>query len=175
MERLNKGNFYRILFPSVVELIFSQLFSMVDSVMVEHIPDSTVAVAALSLCGSPINLIICVMNAFLSALPPLWHGITARKTKKKCTNQSLSIQNNAWISAYFRIGTGRNGIQMVPQRRPICTNVRNDYFLRQRSLEKIRRNQEIKYTSDSSEPEVFSFMSKCKLILIPYKYTYEES
>lgn len=83
MERLNKGNFYRILFPSVVELIFSQLFSMVDSVMVEHIPDSTVAVAALSLCGSPINLIICVINAFFidTTAVVAWHYGAENKEK----------------------------------------------------------------------------------------------
>ncbi len=94
MERLNKGNFYRILFPSVVELIFSQLFSMVDSIMVGHIPNSTVAVAALSLCGSPINLIICVMSAFFIGTTAVvaWHFGAGNKEKMyETAHQSLML------------------------------------------------------------------------------------
>lgn len=64
MVKADSKIFYKILFPTVVEMIFNQLFMMVDNVMVGHIPDSTIAVAAVSLCSSPINLVLCVMSAF---------------------------------------------------------------------------------------------------------------
>lgn len=94
MERINKQRFYGILFPSVVELIFSQLFALVDNIMVGHIPDSTVAVAALSLCQSPINLVVCVMNAFFIGTTAVvaWHCGTREKEKmSEAAHQSLML------------------------------------------------------------------------------------
>ena len=48
----------------MVEVLFIQCFNFADKVMIGHIPDSTTAVAALSFCGPPINLTLCVMSAF---------------------------------------------------------------------------------------------------------------
>lgn len=64
LTKHDKQAFYKIIFPSVVEILFLQCFSFVDSMMVGHMPNSTTAVAALSLCGAPINLTVCVTAAF---------------------------------------------------------------------------------------------------------------
>lgn len=94
MDKSEKRYFYDILFPSVVEMIFGQLFSLVDNIMVGHIPDSTVAVAALSLCGSPINLVVCVMNAFFIGTTAVaaWHfGAGERDKMRETAHQSLML------------------------------------------------------------------------------------
>lgn len=64
LAKSDKKEFYKIIFPSMIEILFLQCFSFVDSMMVGHMPDSTTAVAALSLCGAPINLTVCVAAAF---------------------------------------------------------------------------------------------------------------
>ena len=64
LQSADRSRFYGLLFPAMIEGLFTQLFSLVDSVMVGHIPLSTVAVAAVGLCASPINLILCVLSAF---------------------------------------------------------------------------------------------------------------
>lgn len=59
VSKLTKGEkkeFYKIIFPSMIEILFLQCFSFADSMMVGHMPHSTTAVAALSLCNAPINL-----------------------------------------------------------------------------------------------------------------------
>lgn len=94
MNQINKQYFYRILFPSVIELVFNQLFSLVDNIMVGHIPDSTVAVAAVSLCQSPINLVICVMNAFFIGTTAVvaWHfGAREEDKMQETAQQSLML------------------------------------------------------------------------------------
>lgn len=108
MNGINKRSFYNILFPAVVEIIFNQLFSLVDSVMVGHIPDSTVAVAALSLCNSPINLVICVANAFFigsTAIIAWYYGAEDKEKMYETAHQSLMLAAFSGLSvtalAYF--------------------------------------------------------------------------
>lgn len=94
MSQINKKQFYSILFPTVIEVIFNQLFSLVDSIMVGHIPNSTVAVAALSLCHSPLNLVICVMSSFFigtTAVVAWYYGADDRKKMNETAQQSLMI------------------------------------------------------------------------------------
>ena len=94
MGQINKRCFYNILFPSIVELIFNQLFSLVDNIMVGHIPNSTVAVAALSLCNSPIALVTCVMNAFFigtTAVVAWYCGAEDEEKMQETAHQSLMI------------------------------------------------------------------------------------
>lgn len=64
LAKKDKKEFYKIIFPSVVEIFFIQCFSFVDNIMVGHMPGSTTAVAGLSLSNSPINLTVCVLSAF---------------------------------------------------------------------------------------------------------------
>lgn len=56
--------------------------------MVGHIPDSTVAVAAVSLCRSPINLVICVMRLGASAY-------------RRCLNADRFVRMAAMLIFYF--------------------------------------------------------------------------
>ncbi len=94
MNIINKRSFYKILFPSVIEVVFNQLFSLVDSMMVGHIPNSTIAVAALSLCHSPINLVLCVMSAFFvgtTAVIAWYYGAEDEEKIQETAQQSLML------------------------------------------------------------------------------------
>lgn len=65
--RLSKGELRKILIiviPAFVELVLSQLFSMVDTVMLGQSSLSYTAIAAVGLTNNPINLIIGVTQAF---------------------------------------------------------------------------------------------------------------
>ena len=75
IKNLDRKPFYIILFPTVVEVIFNQMFAMVDNIMIGHIPDSTVAVAALSLCQPIINLVVCVMTSFFIGTTAVISGV----------------------------------------------------------------------------------------------------
>lgn len=94
MSLVNKKKFYKILFPAVIEAMFNQLFALIDNVMVGHIPNSTVAVAALSLCHSPINLVLCVANAFFigtTAVVAWYYGMKDEKKIYETAHQSLML------------------------------------------------------------------------------------
>lgn len=94
MNKADKKLFYTILLPSIIDAAFSQLFAVVDSVMVGQMPGSTVAVAALSITQSPINLIICVTNAFFigTTAAIAWHVGTKEKEKVyETAHQSLML------------------------------------------------------------------------------------
>ena len=56
--------FYNIFFPALAENLLLQLFHIADSVMLGQMPDSTVAVGAVGLCGAPTNLIIATTGGF---------------------------------------------------------------------------------------------------------------
>ncbi len=60
----DKRAFYTLMFPVFIEQVIVRLFQIVDSIMIGQMTDSTVAVAAVGLCNSPINLIGSVSNAF---------------------------------------------------------------------------------------------------------------
>ncbi|MDO4355682.1 MAG: MATE family efflux transporter [Clostridia bacterium] len=63
---LNRDDMKRILvimLPAMVELLMSQLFTMVDTIMLGHSNASTVAIAAVGLTNTPFNLFNGMMNA----------------------------------------------------------------------------------------------------------------
>ena len=94
VSQLNKKQFYSILFPTAVESIFNQLFTLVDNIMVGHIPDSTVSVAAISLCSAPLNLVICVLSAFFigaTATVAWYYGANDEKKMNETAQQSLML------------------------------------------------------------------------------------
>lgn len=99
MDKQQKKIFNNILFPALIEAVFIQLFGMVDSMMVGHMPNSTIAVAAVSLCHSPLNLVICVMNAFFI-------GTTATVARHYGAKEYEDVRNVAWLSIGFSVIMG---------------------------------------------------------------------
>lgn len=89
LAKKDKQEFYKIIFPSMIEILFLQCFSFVDSMMVGHMPDSTTAVAGLSLCGAPINLTVCVMAAFFI-------GTTAAIARNYGAEKMDEVRNTAF-------------------------------------------------------------------------------
>ncbi|GEM_PF-5852428 len=73
----------------MIEILFLQCFSFVDSMMVGHMPDSATAVAGLSLCGAPINLTVCVTAAFFI-------GTTASIARNYGAEKSDEVRNTAF-------------------------------------------------------------------------------
>ncbi len=55
---------WTIMLPALFELVMSQLFGMVDTIMLGHSADSTIAIAAVGLTNSPFNLCNGVISAF---------------------------------------------------------------------------------------------------------------
>ena len=53
-----------IMLPALFELVMSQLFGMVDTIMLGHSVDSTAAIAAVGLTNSPFNLFNGMIAAF---------------------------------------------------------------------------------------------------------------
>lgn len=64
LEAHDKKAFYTLMFPVLIEQVIVRLFHIADSIMIGQMSASTVAVAAVGLCNSPINLIGSVSNAF---------------------------------------------------------------------------------------------------------------
>ncbi len=53
-----------ITLPAMIELVFSQLFGMVDTMMLGHTDISAIALAAVGYTNNPMNLLLGVMSAF---------------------------------------------------------------------------------------------------------------
>lgn len=64
LTRHDVGFFLSIMLPALVELLLSQIFGMVDTVMLGRLPDSAVVLSAVGITASPINLVVCVVTAF---------------------------------------------------------------------------------------------------------------
>lgn len=91
--------FYSIMFPALIERILVQLFHMIDSMMLGQMENSTPAVAAVGLCGSPINLINSVTTAFFI-------GTTAAVAWHYGAKQYDQMRNVAWQSGLISIILG---------------------------------------------------------------------
>lgn len=59
-----RKSFYTLMFPALIEQVLLRAFHIIDSMMVGQMENSTPAVAAVGLCGAPINLIVGVSAAF---------------------------------------------------------------------------------------------------------------
>jgi len=79
------------MFPVLIEQVIIRLFHIADSIMVGQMTDSTVAVAAVGLCNSPINLIASVSNAFFI-------GTTAAIAWYFGANEKRKMRSFAWQS-----------------------------------------------------------------------------
>lgn len=99
LSKFEKKEFYRIIFPSMVEILFIQCFSFVDKMMIGHIPDSTTALAALSLCAAPINLVVCVLAAFFI-------GTTAAIARNYGAENKEEVRNTAFQTTVLSVALG---------------------------------------------------------------------
>ena len=64
MDRKDMRRIFAIMLPALVEMVLSQVFGMVDTMMLGHSADSTAAIAAVGLTNTPFNL----CNGVISAL-----------------------------------------------------------------------------------------------------------
>ncbi len=60
----DKKKFLSIMLPALVEGIITQLFGMIDTLMLGNTADSAVNISAVSISGAPLNFIVCVLAAF---------------------------------------------------------------------------------------------------------------
>jgi len=94
LDKTDKSNFYRLLFPALAEGVLAQLFHLVDSMMLGQMTNSTVSVAAVGLCVAPINLMISVSNAFFigtTATVAWYYGAKEKKNMRTVAWQSMII------------------------------------------------------------------------------------
>ena len=63
LDREDRRTIWRIVLPSLVELVFTQLFAMVDTIMLGQTDISAVAIAAVGLTNNPVNLVNGVLTA----------------------------------------------------------------------------------------------------------------
>lgn len=90
----DKKIFYNLIFPVLAELIILRLFHIADSIMLGQMQDSTLAVAAVGLCASPINLIISVTTAFFigtTATVAWYYGANEKENMRSAAWQSMLI------------------------------------------------------------------------------------
>ena len=83
-----------IMLPAMVELLMTQLFHMVDTIMLGHSSISTVAIAAVGLTNTPFNMCNGVMNALnVGTTAAVAWAIGAKKTEdaKAITRTALSL------------------------------------------------------------------------------------
>ncbi len=95
--RLSKGELRKILIiviPAFVELVLSQLFSMVDTVMLGQSSLSYTAIASVGLTNNPVHLVIGVTQAFFigTTAAVSWSiGAGKRDNAKAVVRESLTL------------------------------------------------------------------------------------
>lgn len=100
ITRRDVGFFLSIMFPALVELLLSQVFSMVDTVMLGRLPDSAVILAAVGITTSPIHLVVCVVTAFCigtTATVAVSIGAGKPEQARAVTRQSLLLLSAAGV------------------------------------------------------------------------------
>lgn len=63
LDGKDKHTIWRIVLPAMVELVLSQLFAMVDTIMLGQSSMSAVAIAAVGLTNNPVNMVNGVLTA----------------------------------------------------------------------------------------------------------------
>jgi putative MATE family efflux protein len=63
LDARDRRRILAITLPAMVELVFSQLFAMVDTIMLGQSKNSAIAIAAVGLTNNPMNLLIGVLSA----------------------------------------------------------------------------------------------------------------
>ncbi len=101
LTKRDVGFFLSIMLPALVEMLLSQVFSMVDTIMLGRMPDSAVVLAAVGITTSPINLIVCVMTAFCigtTATVAFCTGAGKQEEARSASVQSLFMMAAAGIA-----------------------------------------------------------------------------
>ncbi len=86
--------FYSILFPALIEQMLMKCFHLMDSIMLGQMENSTVAVAAVGLCGGPVHLITSVAVAFFvgTTATIAWHyGASAKEQVRSTAYLSMTL------------------------------------------------------------------------------------
>ena len=94
LTREQRRYFRSLLFPALIENLLSQIFLLIDSIMVGQMENSTPAVAAVGLCGAPTNLILGTCGGFFigTTATVAWHwGAREREEARSTVWQSMSI------------------------------------------------------------------------------------
>lgn len=94
LDKTDRKTVLAIALPSMVELVFSQLFAMVDTIMLGQYKYSAVAIAAVGLTNNPTNLIMGVltaMNIGTSAAVAWAIGAKDSKGARDVTRMSLTM------------------------------------------------------------------------------------
>lgn len=94
LSKKDKHIFYSLMIPVIIETITIRILNITDSIMVGHIPNSTIAVAAIGLCSSPINLITSVISAIFigtTATIAWYHGAKEHRKMRTVAFQSTIL------------------------------------------------------------------------------------
>ena len=86
--------------PALVELLLSQFFGMVDTIMLGRLPDSALVLTAVGITASPINLVVCVVTAFCigtTATVAVFTGAGKSDRARSASRQSLLLLSAAGI------------------------------------------------------------------------------
>lgn len=92
--------FLSIMLPALVELLLSQVFHMVDTIMLGRMPDSSVILTAVGITTSPVNLVVCVVTAFCigtTATVAVFTGAGKPERAACAARQSLLLMSAAGI------------------------------------------------------------------------------
>jgi len=95
--KLTRGDvrfFLSIMLPALVELLLSQVFGMIDTIMLGRLPDSAGVLAAVGITTSPINLVVCVVTAFCigtTATIAIATGAGKHEEARSTARQSLML------------------------------------------------------------------------------------
>lgn len=95
-----------ILFPAIVELLLSQLFAVVDTVMLGQMENSSIALASVGIANSPIGVLMQLFNGFgigVTAVVAWAIGREDWDDAKRLTRQSLVLMG---IIGFFILGIG---------------------------------------------------------------------
>lgn len=89
---------WTIMLPALFELVMSQLFGMVDTIMLGHSADSTIAIAAVGLTNSPFNLCNGVINAFnIGTTAAVAWAVGANRSEDASSIMRTALISNALI------------------------------------------------------------------------------
>ncbi len=92
--------FLSIMLPALVELLLSQVFSMIDTIMLGQLPNSAEILTAVGLTSAPINLVVCVVTAFCigtTATVAIFTGAGKPDRARSASRQSLMLLSAAGV------------------------------------------------------------------------------
>ena len=95
LDTKDRKRIMAIALPAMVELIFTQLLAMVDTIMLGQSKNSAVAIAAVGLTGNPMNLVVGVLSAMnIGTSAAVAWSIGAKKRADACSVARTAITMN---------------------------------------------------------------------------------